>query len=135
MANIITRNANTITVNRFIVGKARTALLELVTEHKGVIAINNNGFYEATFPTEQTAKSVKTLLGARYRAHNVRMPEPKKVKGNSDKTEKTAEPKYIAIVKPFAGKGKSANKDVAAALRAAGMEPTGEAWAYWQSVR
>lgn len=55
---------------------------------------------------------------------------PKKSKGN-----KPTEPKYVKILEPFAGKGKSMNKPVAAALREAGMEPTGEAWAYWQSIR
>lgn len=135
MAKIITRKANTIIVNRFIVGKALDAFRTLVSEHNGEIGLTETKLYKATFKDTKTATLVADALNRAYDEHNVRMPEPKKAKGSAPKTEKTDEPKYIKALKPLAGKGKSANKDAAARLRAIGLEPNGEAWNYWTSIR
>lgn len=78
MANIITRNENTVTVNRFIVGKARTALLELASKHNAQIDINDDKHYVATLETVELAKKFSTALARTYKAHNVTMPEPKR---------------------------------------------------------
>jgi hypothetical protein len=83
MKNIITRNANTINANRFLVGKALDAFRTLVTEHNGEIGIGSNGFYKATFEDKETATRIASTLNAQYAEHGVRMPEPKKAKTES----------------------------------------------------
>lgn len=84
MKNIITRNANTIIANRFLVGKALDAFRTLVTENRGEIAIGSNGFYKATFEDNTNATFVARMLNERYAEHGVTMPEPKKAKGKTE---------------------------------------------------
>ena len=137
MANIITRNANTVTVNRFIVGKARTALITLATDHNAQIDIDRNKHYKVTLETVGIAKDFATALARIFREHNVTMPEPTKGKGSATPTEKTEEPKWQKALKPLAGKGTKANKDAAAILRKHGLKPLigEEGWDYWASIR
>ena len=136
MANIITRNANTITVNRFIVGKARTALITLATDHNAKIDIDRNKHYKVTLETAGIAKDFATALARIFREHNVTMPEPKKAKGDAPKTEKPHWQKGLDDLAPtYKGNHKTANHEASAFLRSCGLEPAGEAWDYWKSIR
>lgn len=83
MKNIITRNANTINANRFLVGKALDAFRTLVTDHNGEIGIGTNGFYKATFEDKETATRIADTLNAQYAEHGVTMPKPKSAKGTA----------------------------------------------------
>lgn len=77
MANIITRSKNTITVNRFIVGKARTALITLATDHNAQIDINSDNHYVVTLEDIGIAKDFSTALARIFREYGVKMPERK----------------------------------------------------------
>jgi hypothetical protein len=138
MAKIITTNKNEIIVNRFLVGKALDAFRTLVTEHKGEIGLTETKLYKATFKTNKTAKLVATALNAQYDEHNVRMPEPKKAKGSAP-TKPTEKPHWQKgldeIATLFERDRKIANREASAFLRANGLQPAGEAWDYWKSVR
>ena len=90
MENIITINKNTISANRFLVGKARTAFDATVSLYEGEIGIGKNGFYEATFKTAKNAKIVGDVLNAQYASASVRMPEPKKTPSSSEEAPKSA---------------------------------------------
>jgi hypothetical protein len=136
MAKIITRTNNTIIANRFLVGKALDAFRTLVTDHNGEIGIGTNGFYKATFEEKETATRIADKLNALYDEHNVRMPEPKKAKGKTEKTEKPLWQKGLdEIATLFERDRKIANREASAFLRANGLQPAGEAWDYWKSVR
>lgn len=138
MAKIITTNKNEIIVNRFIVGKALDAFRTLVNEHKGEIGLTETKLYKATFKTNKIAKLVATALNAQYDEHNVRMPEPKKAKG-SVPTKPTEKPHWQKglddLATLFKRDRKTANREASAFLRANGLQPAGEAWDYWKSVR
>lgn len=138
MANIITRKTNTIIANRFLVGKALDAFRTLVTDHNGKIDYGTNGFYKATFEEKETATRIADALNALYAEHGVTMPKPKKAKGSAP-TKPTEKPHWQKgldeIATLFERDRKIANREASAFLRANGLQPAGEAWDYWKSVR
>lgn len=141
-------NKKQVTQQAFVAPKAYKRALELINEFNGTITSEDKKPIVALFKSKAQAQkfldqfeSEYTVAHISYEATKVaeapKKAEPEKTKSSPKKSKgnKPTGPKYVKILEPFAGKGKSMNKPVAAALREAGMQPTGEAWEYWQSIR
>lgn len=136
-------NKKQVSQQAFVAPKAYKRALELINEFNGTITSEDKKPIVALFKSKAQAQKFLDQFESEYTAAHAAyvtskpVDEPKKTKSAPKKVKgnKPTEPKYVKILEPFAGKGKSMNKPVAAALREAGMEPTGEAWEYWQSIR
>lgn len=122
----------------------------LALDMGGQIGKTDKGFFKADFSSAKIAKDFVTKWTAEYAAaHDAYVPksapvsEPAPAPAKETKPTKPANGKGTVKVSkavkdalaPYAGKGKSANKEVASVLRGMNIVPNGAEWDYWASIR
>jgi hypothetical protein len=135
MANIsfFTQSKLTLTAKIFRMGKPYSFATELARKYNATIGKNSKGLFTVTFACEKDRDAFRREYDAWYDFDKYPLTSP--VKKTEPEQAKGDVPDFKKALKPFAGKGKSANHDAADALRAIGLAPVGEPWDYWQSIR
>lgn len=138
----ITRSKKSVSATAYLPHGAYKHACELALAQNGIIGKTANGFFKADFDTVETAdKFVRTWRADYATAHAAYTPKEKstkKSKPSSTKKGKGAIKVSKAVEKalaPYAGKGKSANHEVADVLRGMGIVPNGTEWDYWKTIR
>ena len=146
MSKFINQTKKTVAQISHMPHSAYKALEQLAHDHNAEIAKTDKGWLTLTFDEVNTAKNVAKKFESDYaKAHDAyvpkseREPKPAPAKKTNPVTNGKGSIKVSKAVKgalaPYAGKGKSANHDVADVLRGMGIVPNGIEWDYWKTIR
>ena len=140
--SVFIRRASTVTANTFLVGQMRASAIALCAKYEGkseIVTVKNKPRYRFTFIDKSHATKFVDEFNKGYNKATASKPAPAPEKKPTPKKKPTApklEPWQIEIRK-YAGKGKSANGEVSAVLKAMGFTGTygSREWDYWTSIR
>ena len=143
MSKFVTKNNRktfVATASCFFAGKMRTSALALADKYEGKveeIKIDEQPRYKFIFDEiENRDKFVASFDRAYAKAHKKNSSSPKKKTAPKKKVaEGKGNTKMMKELNKLAGMGKSANKQAAAIIRKYGLEPNGEVWEAWKSIR